>query len=771
MSYRQSLVLFVAVMVAVFVGAGGLAIFRLYDTALEQHRLLLIDMVQLQARQIDAIGRFNLERTHDARQAAVDTLSTLRDAHARPEGLGHTAELVLGTRRGDDILFLLPSAHYDLDNPRPVPFAHEWAEPMRRALGGESGTVIALDYRGELTLAAYEPAGALGLGKVVKTDLASIRGRYLEAAAYGGLVALLAVLLSTVVFIRMTHPLFRHLEESDRALRELHAITSSQDKQFDEQLDALLAMGCTRFGLPIGILSRIVDDRYFVEAVVDHRGVIVAGSEFELGKTYCSETVKRREPLHFEDVDGSKLAGHPGHDEAGFRAYIATPVWVGEQLYGTLSFSGPDPRAEPFTGTDDEILKIMAQWVGGEIWRRRTHEALRQTERQMHQAQKMEAVGTLASGIAHDFNNLLMGLIGCADVALKRLGPDDGARGPVKEVKRAAFEGATLVRELLTFSRRQEAEPVVVDVDETLARRENIFRSVLGAQVRLSIERAGEPLPVRIVAGQLEQVLMNLVINASHAMDGAGDLGIAVRAVELTAEDAARLGRVEPGRYARIEVRDTGSGMDEETRQRIFEPFFSTKSIDKGTGLGLASVWGIVTQSSGHVDVESRPGEGATFTVHLPLSEASTWKSPQASRVSVVGGGEAVLVVEDDLFVRRTVVGYLADAGYRVIEGKGTDDALARFAAEDDVALVLTDIVLPERSGVELAKELRTSRPAPAVLFMSAFSTELLEERGLLEPGAEVLQKPFTAAALIAKVRDALQRGEARPSPDRATRA
>jgi PAS domain S-box-containing protein len=377
-------------------------------------------------------------------------------------------------------------------------------------------------------------------------------------------------------------------------------------------------------------------------------------------------------------------------------------------------------------------------------------------ERELRQAQKMEAIGTLTSGIAHDYNNLLMGILGCMDLALRQIAADSPARVYLDEARRAAQRGASLTRQLLMFSRRQEAAPTDIDLDAVIDSAEKILRSLLGEHIELRVTLGARDWRVRADTGRIEQVLMNLSANARDAMPEGGSLTIETKQLFLAERDAQPLG-LSSGDYVTLEVRDTGTGIDESTRERIFEPFFTTKEAGQGTGLGLSTVYGIVKLAGGAIDVQSSVGRGAAFTIHFPRSEMKTASvSPAGAAQAVRRGAESVLVVEDNALVRLSLRGYLVGWGYTVHEAGDVAEAAAVLRREATIDLVLCDVMLPGGTGRNVAEKVAELHGHAPVIFMSAYPGEILEKDGRVPRGARVLMKPFTEEALMAELRSAL---------------
>ena len=385
-------------------------------------------------------------------------------------------------------------------------------------------------------------------------------------------------------------------------------------------------------------------------------------------------------------------------------------------------------------------------------------EALRRSEEQLRQAQKMEAVGQLAGGIAHDFNNLLTGILSYCDLVLDEVRSGDPIRGDIEQIRHAGQRAAGLTRQLLAFSRRQVLQPKVLSLTRVVAELDGMLRRLAGADVVLETECDPGLWYVLADPGQIEQVVINLAVNARDAMAEGGHLTIATANRVFLADATDRPEGVRPGAYVTLSVTDTGVGMDEEVQSRIFEPFFTTKEPGKGTGLGLSTVYGIVQQSGGHVVVRSSPGRGATFTLYLPRHTSSEGiAAPRPDRRRLPGGSETLLLVEDEAAVRSSARRLLERSGYTVLEARHGGDAM-RIAEESGrpIDLVLTDLVMPEMGGRELVERLRAHRPGLKVLFMSGYTEKAITVDGVMPPNTGFVEKPFTVEQLMRRVREIL---------------
>jgi PAS domain S-box-containing protein len=383
----------------------------------------------------------------------------------------------------------------------------------------------------------------------------------------------------------------------------------------------------------------------------------------------------------------------------------------------------------------------------------------RQLEAQLRQSQKMEAVGRLAGGVAHDFNNLLTAIFSFTEFAMEGLEPADERAADMREVLHAAERARELTSQLLAFSRRKAIQPEVIDVNDAVRKTDRMLRRLLGEDIAYETDLSSESAIVQMDPGALEQVLVNLAVNARDAMPGGGRLSIETRIRTLEAcWDPVFSDPIQPGEYVTISVRDTGHGMNPETVSRVFEPFFTTKKPGEGTGLGLSTCFGIVRQAEGHIQVESTPGEGTTFTVCLPRNGSAVSEASSDTPDAPLGGSETILVVEDHDQVRKLALRTLSRYGYHPIEAATPREAIAIVSRHPElkIDLLLTDVVMPEMNGRELADVLIGARPDMRVLFMSGYTGENVSNRDVLPDGPQLLEKPFPPDRLVAAVRATL---------------
>ncbi len=382
---------------------------------------------------------------------------------------------------------------------------------------------------------------------------------------------------------------------------------------------------------------------------------------------------------------------------------------------------------------------------------------VKRLEQQFFQAQKMEAVGRLAGGIAHDFNNLLTVITSYSDLLLEDLGPDDPHREDLAQIRKASESAAALTRQLLAFSRQQVLQPQILNLNDSVAGTEMLLKRLIGEDVQLATLLAPDLGMAIIDPGQLEQIIMNLAVNARDAMPGGGRLTIETANVDMDETYLQAHPPAQAGRYVMLAVSDTGTGMDARTQAHIFEPFFTTKASGKGTGLGLATVYGIVKQSGGFIWVYSEPGHGTTFKIYFPWAGEPTQRSAAVPVATPRQGTETVLVVEDAASVRTVMRQGLERYGYTVLEAPDGDTALQLAAKHHGpIHLLLTDVVMPGVSGRQLADQLVRLRPGIKVLYASGYTDDAIIHHGILEPGIAYLQKPFTRDALARTVREVL---------------
>lgn len=411
-----------------------------------------------------------------------------------------------------------------------------------------------------------------------------------------------------------------------------------------------------------------------------------------------------------------------------------------------------------------EVQRLMGTFQ--DITERKQAEHLRmRLEGDLRQSQKMEAVGQLAGGVAHDFNNLLTSILGNAEILQPMLKTmhdpsiQDAAINSLRQIRRAGQNAAVLTRQLLAFGRKETTRMVVLDLHQAISEMLQMLQRLIRENIKFEADLQEQVLPIRADAVQLEQVILNLVLNAQDAMPDGGELRLSCRNLEVDEELLQTHLDARTGQQVLLTVKDSGKGMSKETVEHIFEPFFTTKPIGQGTGLGLATVYGIVRRSGGHIEVSSKPGEGSEFRVYLPAVEAAPEDSAPEAEAPPIRGSETVLVCEDEPMVRDVACQILRSGGYRVLEAANGEEAL-RIArdGEDPIQLLVTDVVMPQMNGRELAEAISAEQPELKVVFVSGYTAEYLDGEMTARIGYDFLQKPFNRSRLLQAVRQLLDR-------------
>jgi two-component system cell cycle sensor histidine kinase/response regulator CckA len=474
---------------------------------------------------------------------------------------------------------------------------------------------------------------------------------------------------------------------------------------------------------------------------------------------WFSGHVQKHKIVHVPSVAEMSLEAAPEQREfqrQSVQSLACVPAIYRGHVIGFLGFDSVR-GARSWSEDSVALLRNVGETIVAALQRKWAEEALRRSEEQLRQSQKMEAIGRLAGGIAHDFNNLLTAIIGYSDLLVQDTMTDKTAQGRVHEIKKAAHRAASLTNQLLAFSRKQVLTPRVLDLNAVVQDMENFLRRLIGESIELVTKLDPDVGSIKADPTQLQQVMMNLAVNARDAMLSGGRLEIRTENVQIDPRRAEVIGLAEPGAYVRLSVIDTGHGMDAETQARIFEPFFTTKEQNKGVGLGLATVYGIVQQSGGVITIRSKVGAGTVFKIYLRRTNepAEVIVRPSGDR-ALPRGSETILLVEDEESVRALLRQLLQVSGYRVLEASNGMEALNCVEAHaGSVDLLVTDIVMPVMGGRELAEKLQKSAPHLPVIFMSGYANDpkLLEE---MRGPCSFIPKPFTVESLAVRVREML---------------
>ncbi len=858
------------------------AIVILYQTAFEQQRAHLVQSVHDQAKLMEAAARLdgteNQGRPGEPRGHTLLPITTAFDHH--PD-VSQLAEIDVARREGDEIVYLVRHGRHDVRHPRAVRFTSALAEPMRRAVSGQYGSMIGLDYRGVKVLAAYESVPALDVGVVAKIDLADIRAPFVRAAATVIGLALVLVTAGAVLFRRLTSPLVRHLTQTERRYERIfHGIpVPIWELDFSQAWEGLHDLRCSGISdMPRylaenpdtvrRLMSRVVvtdanaatlrqfgarskgqfDDWFArdlvpsaIHCATQQLQAIVQGREALLSGTIVSTALDGRElsvvlavmipqaehgyesiPVSALDVTSAvqlrrreeELAlilasageGIFGMDTEGRCTFVnrAALEMLGyrdqSELLGREMHSQIHHTCRDGTDVPREACPIhrscresTAAFLDNELlWRRdgtcfsadyRSYPMVRdgvvvgtvvtftdvterkEREAQLVHAQKMDVVGQLTGAIAHDFNNLLTVILTNLRVLEDKLGPAGDAEITeiLDDATSAGKDGAALTRRLLAFSRMQPLEPQWMDLDIFIDHTCRFLRRVTGDDIELVVQRTDGPLPVHVDRQQLENVLLNLTINARDAMPNGGRLTITTRRHHIASDDTSSHDGLSPGKYVVVSVADTGVGMSTEAVRRAVEPFYSTKPMGKGSGLGLSTALGFAQQSGGDLTISSTPGEGTAVSLFLPeaATSATDGRTDEMSREAPAARG-TVLVVEDNVRVRRLARRCLSSLGYRVLEAENAAVAVQVLEREPEVDLLFTDLVMPgDMDGRALARWVLEHRPEVKVLLTTGFQDEARAAQAD-EAALPLLTKPYTKDQLQQAIRDVL--GERWPS-------
>jgi PAS domain S-box-containing protein len=493
--------------------------------------------------------------------------------------------------------------------------------------------------------------------------------------------------------------------------------------------------------------KKLYDDAPDMMHSVDREGTIVI----------CNQTELNALGFKSEELIGSKLKDLIVPEERDTCTVKMKSLQDNGFFEGEITLLAKDGRRIPVLIRSKVIYDKDGRYLMSDAVLRDITEK-KHLEAQLFQAQKMEAVGLLAGGVAHDFNNVLTVVVGYGSLLLKKTEADNTARGYVEQVLAAAERATSLTRNLLAFSRKQIINPKPVHLSDVVKNLEKLLVRLISEDIELKLYLAHQEASVMADTSQIDQVLMNLAINAKDAMPDGGSLIIETELVEFDKDYVRVHVFAQPGQYMLLSVTDTGKGMDAQTKDKIFEPFYTTKEVGKGSGLGLSMVYGIIKQHNGYINVYSEPGKGTTFKLYLPVVAQESEQTPTAVLQPVSGGTETVLLAEDAAMVRDLAKNILEEYGYNVIVAENGVDAIEAFTAHPDVALLILDVIMPGKNGKEVFAEIRGLRPDIKALFMSGYTSNIIHKKGVLERDTEFISKPFSPNAFLRKVREVLDK-------------
>jgi signal transduction histidine kinase/CheY-like chemotaxis protein len=678
-----------------------------------------------------------------------------------------TAETLLVRRDGTDAIFLNELRHArGTALARREPLAH-LERPAVAAVLGARGRFDGLDYRGVRVLADLRPVPDSPWFLVAKVDAAE----FLAEAQYRALVTVFAVAILVVLVAGATAFGYRHqLDVQRRRDAELQAARlrllelATTDVAMDQLLRTTLDEAGRLTGSPLGFFHFVAANQ---RTTTPWAGSTQSQDELsqEVGKEGChqdeagiwADCLRQRRPIVHNDCGAAPNHGASLDRTAVIRRELVVPIFRGKLVVALLGVAN---KAFPYTGEDVKRVMDLADLAWDVVARRQAESAKVDLEEQLRLGQRMESIGRLAGGVAHDFNNLLTVIRSCSDFLLADLPVGDPRRTDVEEIHRAGERAAALTRQLLAFGRKQVLEVETFDLNEVVRSTGSMLQRLVGEQVNVATTLAGQPVWVAADRRQMEQVIVNLVVNSRDAMPQGGVVSVETAEVELDEHYASFHVDAKPGPHAMLSVSDTGCGLDDTTRARIFEPFFTTKPSGSGTGLGLATVYGIVKQSGGNVRVYSEVGKGTTFKVYFPLATEPAGRPPDSPRLCT-RGTETILVVEDEPAVREQVRRTLARAGYQVLTAASASEALQLDGEQwKSVELVITDVIMPGMGGPDLVARLAEGAYRGPVLYASGYTEVAIVQKGVLAPGVQFISKPFDGAALAQKVRDVIDQSK-----------
>jgi PAS domain S-box-containing protein len=656
----------------------------------------------------------------------------------------------------------------------------DWNPAAERAFGYSYDQAVGKEMAELIIPARYREPHRQGLARYLATGTARVLGNRLELSATRADGTEFPVELTITRIDLEGNPMFTGYlrditvrKETESRLAAQYAVTLalSESNTISEGAAKVIQAVCESLGWEYGSLW-----------TVDHELNVLSCSQVWQApgtEAHGFETVSRQAvfapgiglpgrvwqdntPVWIADVVGEQnFPRSVAAAEVGLHGGCGFPIRFRADILGVMEFFSHSIR-EP----DPELLAMMVtigSQVGQFIERKRVEQALDQSEEQLRQSQKLEAIGQLAGGVAHDFNNLLTVIGGYSSILLNKFDQDSPFRASVEEIKKASDRAGGLTRQLLAFSRKQILQPEILDLNVVVSDLDKMLRRLIGEDIDLLALTDPKLGKVKADPGQIEQVLLNLIVNARDAMPNGGKLTIETANATLS-DDYALSHAAASGAYVMLAVSDTGCGMDAELQKHVFEPFFTTKPAGKGTGLGLATVYGIVKQSEGHIWLYSEAGKGTCFKIYLPCVDEAL--AARAAEPSVPKGTETLLLVEDEDQVRNIVQAILEQQGYAVLTAANGEEALKLAQLHGpSIHMLMTDVVMPQMSGRQLAEELTSIRPQLKVLYMSGYTDDAIVRHGLLDASLNFIQKPFDAASVARKVREVLD-SEARTPLD-----
>jgi PAS domain S-box-containing protein len=818
--------LLIAIMAFIAIGIAGTSIFVLYNAALAEERARLVESAQSQARLIEAVARFDKKFSTSTPHGSPfeATISQIREAHENFKGFGQTGEFVLARREGDEIIFLLSHRHYDLKKPHPVSFSEKNTEPMSRALQGKSGTMIGLDYRGEIVLAAYEPVEELALGIVAKIDMAEVRAPFLRAGLIVVGLSACLILLGAWLFAAVTRPMIRRVEESEQRFRRaivdapipimIHAddgtvlqINKAWTKQTGythSDIPTIYEWTAKANGQKMDDVRSVINGLYNNETAI-HEGEFTVNTktgelitwDFSSGplgrladgrsavislaidvterkeadkkiRTLSLSVEQANELIMITDLNGtieyvnpafSRITGYSEEEAIGQDSRILKSeeqdrdfyleMWdvikSGQPWQGRIVDRKKDGSLYPAMLTISPIFNEAGE-VTNYVGSQQDLSVYEELERKIHQAQKMEAVGTLVGGIAHEFNNTLAGITGNLYLAKQKASQIPDVVEKLEVIEKLSFRSAELIKALLSFARKGIVQKTPIPLNSFLKENINLYRASLPENINLNADIETKPVTINGDASLLQQLLLNVINNSRDALYETENPSISITLREFAAcsEFLDAHPECKSGNYACISISDNGTGIKSDDLPHIFEPFYTTKGVGKGTGLGLAMAYGAMQTHGGAIEIESAEEVGALVRIYLPLLEFDTEENPLEEEHTIAHGqGETVLLVDDNSSVLASGKDVLKNLNYKVLTALNGQEAIDIFNANKSIVdLVLIDVIMPIMGGIDAVKHLHEIDPELKVIFSTGYNRDNMRKSDKMD-SETIISKPF----------------------------
>ena len=753
MSNRKRVFILILIMALSSLLVAGITIFSLYQAAISEQRERLVETAQSQARLIEAVARFHAAsgNSDGPESARAATLSQIIEARKNYEQSGRSLEFSLAERRGNSIIFLLRHRYGHLKQPKPVDFDSNLAEPMRRALSGRSGTLVGVDYRGERVLAAHEPVSELNLGIVSKIDLAEIRAPFVKAAAIAGFFSVLVVLGGAALFLKISNPMIKLLEEHNI---ELAVANNKLRQEIVERTRVEEAL--RKSEIKYRDIYFNIQDVYY-ETSPD--GIILE----------ISPSIENFSQYKHEELIGKSLYDIYADPEETHR--VINEILVNGKVSDyEINLKDKDNSKRPCSIVaiaikDEQGIPLKFAGSMRDIFNRKQAEKERKDlEEKIARLEKMEALGLLAGGVAHDLNNVLSGIVGYPDLLLMELPENSPLRQSIFNIQKSGQKAADIVQDLLTLARRGVITSDVLNLNDIvkdyLASPEHERLKAFYAGVQIETNLDCELLNIKGSPFHLRKTVMNLVSNAAEAQVAGGNITLLTRNQYID-RPIKGYDNIHEGDYVVLEVSDTGIGIATEELNRIFEPFYTKKVMGRsGTGLGMAVVWGTVQDHRGYIDIESKEGQGTTFYLYFPVTRDSIVAKKSVIPVEAyMGTGQTILVVDDVRDQRELASSMLTRLGYSARAVSSGEKAID-YLKNNSTALVLLDMIMdPGIDGLDTYRQILKLHPKQKAIIASGFSETKRAKKAQRLGAGQYVKKPYTLEKIGIAVKNELGSG------------